>query len=433
MHYILSKMKYLSILTVIILIIFFYFGVFSPLETELEASLNENFNNSVSITELNVENKLNRYKEGAESLSSRTMIKNKFADYKEGNTSLQKLKNYTQDKYTDGAKVLENIVSAFRISENLIIASWGDKDLNNFRDYINYDSQAAEIKILEDELYFLVNSPIIKNEVKLGNDILIYKLKDILNEINKQNIKYNIIYDNNLEKERLIIGDNIKDFRRLLNTNYWLKAKMPKKDLYNTLNSLSIKIIGGFIILLILIITIFYKTLNYTSKEVIKNLKMKAEIDEMLNIYNRTKFMEKLKLETERSHRYKSDVSLIMFDVDYFKEINDNYGHLVGDDILKSLINIVKNEIREVDFLARYGGDEFIIINPETKLKESVKLAERLRFKIENSEFEKIDKVSCSFGVAELREDDDIDSFIKRVDDALYEAKEKGRNKVIKG
>ncbi|HKL75633.1 MAG TPA: GGDEF domain-containing protein [Halanaerobiales bacterium] len=433
MLYIIKRLRKLIIIVIIITALFFYWGVFSPLRTELQSSLRKEFERSVTITEHNVENTFNRYIEGAESISSRTMIKNKLAQYLNSEISLNKLKNYTDEKYSDGIRVLDNILGAYRISNNKIISSWGEENIKNLEDDIKFNNRKTQIKILEDELYFLVNSPIIKNEVKLGNDILIYKLKDILNEINKQNIKYNIIYDNNLEKERLIIGDNIKDFRRLLNTNYWLKAKMPKKDLYNTLNSLSIKIIGGFIILLILIITIFYKTLNYTSKEVIKNLKMKAEIDEMLNIYNRTKFMEKLKLETERSHRYKSDVSLIMFDVDYFKEINDNYGHLVGDDILKSLINIVKNEIREVDFLARYGGDEFIIINPETKLKESVKLAERLRFKIENSEFEKIDKVSCSFGVAELREDDDIDSFIKRVDDALYEAKEKGRNKVIKG
>jgi len=433
MLYIIKRLRKLIIIVIIITALFFYWGVFSPLRTELQSSLRKEFERSVTITEHNVENTFNRYIEGAESISSRTMIKNKLAQYLNSEISLNKLKNYTDEKYSDGIRVLDNILGAYRISNNKIISSWGEENIKNLEDDIKFNNRKTQIKILEDELYFLVNSPIIKNEVKLGNDILIYKLKDILNEINKQNIKYNIIYDNNLEKERLIIGDNIKDFRRLLNTNYWLKAKMPKKDLYNTLNSLSIKIIGGFIILLILIITIFYKTLNYTSKEVIKNLKMKAEFDEMLNIYNRTKFMEKLKLETERSHRYKSDVSLIMFDVDYFKEINDNYGHLVGDDILKSLINIVKNEIREVDFLARYGGDEFIIINPETKLKESVKLAERLRFKIENSEFEKIDKVSCSFGVAELREDDDIDSFIKRVDDALYEAKEKGRNKVIKG
>jgi hypothetical protein len=122
-------MKYLIIFTVIVLILFFYFGVFSPVKTQLEESLNQNFKNSVSITEINVENKLKRCKEGAESLSSRTMIKNKLAEYKAGDLSLQELRGYTQDKYVDGVKVLENIVSAFRISEEEIIASLGEKEL----------------------------------------------------------------------------------------------------------------------------------------------------------------------------------------------------------------------------------------------------------------------------------------------------------------
>ncbi|MGM0410867.1 MAG: GGDEF domain-containing protein [Bacillota bacterium] len=418
---------------IIITAIFFYWGVFSPLRSELQTSLRRELQRSVTITENNVENTFNRFIEGAESLSSRTMIKNKLAQYLKGEISLNELKDYTDKKYEDGARVLDNVVGAFRITDNKVITEWGSKDFNEFKQELKFNNKKTQITILKDKLYFIVNSPIINDDKKIGNDIVIYNLKGLLSDINSQNIKYNIIYEENLDKEKLIVEDNIKNFRQLLNTNYWLKAKMPKKDLYNTLNSLSIKIIGGFIILLLFIIIIFYKTLNYTSKEVIKNLKNKAEIDKMLNIYNRTKFMEKLESEIERFHRYKNDLSLIMFDVDYFKEINDNYGHLVGDNILVSLIDIVKNEIRDVDFLARYGGDEFIIINSQTSREESFKLAERLRSKIKNSKFEKVEEVTCSFGVAELNENDDIDSIIKRVDDALYEAKESGRNKVIKG
>ena len=433
MIYIFKKLRRLIIIVMIITALFFYWGVFSPLRSELQTSLRKEFQRSVTITEHNVENTFNRFIEGTESISSRTMIKNKLDQYLKGEISLNELKDYTDQKYADGAKVLDNILGAFRIADKKIITEWGTKDFNEIVQNLELNNKETQITILDEKLYLIVNSPIIKNGKKLGNDIVIYNLKELLSEINSQNIKYNIIYDKNLDKEKLIMENTIKDFRQLLNTNYWLKAKMPKKDLYNTLNSLSIKIIGGFIVLLLSVIIIFYKTLNHTSKEVIKNLKNKAERDEMLNIYNRTKLMNKLQGEIKRANRYENDLSLIMFDVDYFKEINDKNGHLVGDNILVSIINIVKNEIREVDFLARYGGDEFIIINPETSKEEAAKLAERLRSEIEISEFEKIKNVTCSFGVAELKEDDDIDSFIKRVDDALYEAKERGRNKVIKG
>jgi len=118
-----------------------------------------------------------------------------------------------------------------------------------------------------------------------------------------------------------------------------------------------------------------------------------------------------------------------MFDIDKFKEINDEYGHLIGDRILIRMTELIKTETREIDSFARYGGDEFMIINPETKLKDAVKLAERLRKRIENEDFDEVEKATCSFGVAELKAEDDIDSLLKRVDDYLYKAKEK-RNAV---
>ncbi|PTX14784.1 diguanylate cyclase (GGDEF) domain-containing protein [Halanaerobium congolense] len=435
MHYIFSKMKYLIITTVVVLIIFFYFGVFSPLKTELEESLNQNFKNFVSITEINVENKFSRYKEGAESLSSRTMIRNKLEEYNEKDISLQELKDYTQAKYSDGVKVLENIVSAFRITEGEVIANWGEKDFEIFSSYINYDNQTTEIKILQDNYFIIINSMIKKDNIKLGNDIVVFNFKPLMNKINEQKTDCEIVYSEkkieNLETDKLII-----DYRRLLNTNYWLKSKISKDKLYYTLNKLSFKIIGGFLFLLLIIATAFSKTLTTTSKKIITELEEKvekiteiSETDDMLGIYNRSKFFDVLKSEIYRSRRYENNLSLIMFDVDRFKNINDEYGHLVGDKVLKKTTEIINSQIRELDLFARYGGDEFMILNPETKLNDAVKLAERVRKKIENTDFAEVKDVSCSFGVAELKVEDDIDSLLKRLDDALYKAKEK-RNKV---
>lgn len=435
MHYIFNKMKYLIIFTIIVLIIFFYFGVFSPLKTELEASLNQNFENSVSITEINVENKLSRYIEGAESLSSRTMIRNQLANYKEGNTSLQELKNYTQAKYSDGAKVLDNIVAAFRVSEEIVIASWGKTERNIFKDNIDYDNQTTEIKILNDEGLIVINSVIKTDNDKLGQDIVIFDFKALMNEINKQKIDYQIIYSED-KVEDFETKNLIRNYRRLLNTNYWLKSEISKDELYYNLNNLSFKIIGGFLILLLITAVAFYKVLTISSKRIIFQLQEKvekiteiSETDDMLGIYNRSKLFNGLESEIYRSKRYKNNLSVIMFDIDKFKDVNDNYGHLVGDKILIKITEIIKKEIREIDLFARYGGDEFIILNPETKLNNTVELAERLRKKIENADFFEVKNVSCSFGVAELKTEDNIDSLLKRLDDALYKAKEK-RNEV---
>ncbi|MGM0640924.1 MAG: GGDEF domain-containing protein [Thermotogota bacterium] len=418
-------------MTVIFLILFFYFGVFSPLKNELEDSLNQNFKNSVSITEMNVENKLKRYKEGAESLSSRTMIKNKLAEYKDGEISFQELRDYTKEKYIDGIKVLENVVAAFRISEGETIVSWEEKKVNTLINNITYNNQTTELIFLIEECLVVLNSVIKKDNTKLGHDIVVFDLKSLMNEINKQEANCEIVHNKNknidFETEDILVN-----YRKLLNTNYWLRVETSKSNLYDDLNTLSFKIMGGFIFVFSIFVFIFFITLTTISKKIIKELEDKvkritkiSEKDEMLDIYNRSKFLSVLESEIYRSRRYNHNLSLIMIDIDYFKDINDEHGHLEGDKILIKISNLIKSEIREIDLFARYGGDEFMILNPETKLKDAIKLAERLRKKIEKKIFVKKEKVTCSFGVTELKKDDDIDSLLKRVDDYLYKAKEK--------
>ena len=431
MRKVFSKMKYLIIATIIVLIVFFYFGVFAPLSTELEDSLNENFQNTVSILEINAENELKRYIEGAESLSSRTMIRNELSRYQGGEISFQELQDYTQDKYSDGAGVLENIVSAFRVTEDKVVASWGDEDISSYEEFMNFSIEDTEIKILENNNLALVNTTIEQDNNILGNDIVIFNLESLMNEINTGNINSEFVYDdevsNKVEKENIIV-----EHRRLLNTNYWLKSEIFKGDLYESLNRLSFQIIGGFSLLLLIISFVFYITLTSTSREVINELENKVELiteisetDDMLDIYNRSKFIEVLKGEVYRCQRYNHSLSLIMLDLDCFKGINDKFGHQYADEVLIKVTDIIDNEIREIDLFARYGGDEFMILNPETKLEDAVKLARRLKDKVKNTNFAKIDKLTISFGVVELKSKDDVDSFIKRVDDALYKAKEK--------
>jgi len=130
MNRVFKKINYVAFITIIILILFFYYGVFAPLKSELETTLYKNFESTVSITEINVENKLSRFIEGSESLSSRSMIRNEIQNYKSGNISLLELQNYTKDKYSDGVKVLDNIVSASRVTDNRVIASGG---INHYR------------------------------------------------------------------------------------------------------------------------------------------------------------------------------------------------------------------------------------------------------------------------------------------------------------
>ena len=137
--------------------------------------------------------------------------------------------------------------------------------------------------------------------------------------------------------------------------------------------------------------------------------------------------------EIQRTLRHGTPLSLIMMDLDFFKKINDTYGHLCGDCVLREITMLVNRTIRQYDLFARWGGEEFMILSPNNDMENARQLAERLRTEIEGFDFTSAHSVTCSFGVAEFREGDDIDSFTKRADDALYKAKDKGRNRVELG
>lgn len=158
-----------------------------------------------------------------------------------------------------------------------------------------------------------------------------------------------------------------------------------------------------------------------------------AYTDSLTKIYNRLHFAHFLDAEIDKVKRYGGTFSIIFFDLDYFKEVNDNYGHLAGDEVLEKVTEIVAKANRSADIFARYGGEEFIILTPETNLSGALIHAERLRNDIEQYEFKNIGHISSSFGVTEFNPDkDDVDSLLARADKALYLAKEYGRNRVEK-
>ena len=120
-----------------------------------------------------------------------------------------------------------------------------------------------------------------------------------------------------------------------------------------------------------------------------------------------------------------------MLDIDHFKSVNDTYGHDVGDAVLVKFSEIISQTIRENDVVGRWGGEEFLLICPETYIKQSSELAELLRTRIENSDFPIVGRKTASFGVAAYKEEESITELLKQADNALYQAKENGRNQVI--
>ena len=163
----------------------------------------------------------------------------------------------------------------------------------------------------------------------------------------------------------------------------------------------------------------------------IQKIKDEASKDSLTNLFNRGKFEEILIHEMELANSIKQALSIIFIDIDYFKNINDEHGHDVGDEVLKSLAKILHDNMRYSDSVSRWGGEEFVVLLQATPINESKKIAEKLRTKVSKNNFDTIGHLTISLGVTEYIFDESDKDFIKRADEALYEAKDAGRDKVI--
>lgn len=215
----------------------------------------------------------------------------------------------------------------------------------------------------------------------------------------------------------------------------WVPIKYDKSIDY----SLVWKIIIGAIIAIILII--YWNTKIIKANRLLKQARNDIEeknkelerlviTDKLTNLYNRRKLDELLQTEIYRSERFEHTFGIAILDIDHFKKVNDTYGHLVGDRVLIEISNILKKYLRKTDFVGRFGGEEFIIICPESEKEGITKLMEDFRLHIENHHFEKVGKKTASFGITLFKKGDTIESLIKRADIALYKAKNNGRNRI---
>ena len=184
--------------------------------------------------------------------------------------------------------------------------------------------------------------------------------------------------------------------------------------------------IGQMLLFVFLVVFIVYYRLSQ------KKIEEMAIFDSLTKLYARGPFMQMVGTEFERYKRYRNPFSLIMIDVDHFKSINDNYGHNIGDVILSAIASIMQSTIRKTDFIGRYGGEEFIVLLPDTKCKNAADVAEKMRLMISENSFHSAGMVTVSCGVVEISEQvQSIEELINEADKNLYTAKHDGRNRVI--
>lgn len=206
--------------------------------------------------------------------------------------------------------------------------------------------------------------------------------------------------------------------------NHWVSVRFEKGTDYQLLLKWVLLVI--FIASLIL-----YR--NYTLQIYNKKLQKMAQTDKLTQLYNRLKIDQDLDRQKALSNRYNYTFSVIIIDIDFFKEINDSYGHLTGDSVLIEFALLLKNNIRKVDIAGRWGGEEFLIICPNSSKSSVKKLAEKLRLIIEKNTFKNVNiKITASFGAAQYNQkDNSIQTLVNLADKALYKAKSNGRNQVV--
>ncbi len=241
---------------------------------------------------------------------------------------------------------------------------------------------------------------------------------------------------------RIMVRKDLKELIPLINRAIDAIPKEQKEIIYTKWVSvhyqkgISLKkvllLFGAVLLILILIAGwVIHLKKEIARRELLeKELERLATVDKLTSIYNRYKTDLSLEEQIEIAKRYKRPLSIIFFDIDFFKNINDLYGHKIGDEVLKELAQFVSGKLRKSDIFGRWGGEEFLIILPETPKNEAIKLAEKLRKQIQMYSFDKIDKLTCSFGVTTLKDDDNSETIISRVDQKLYKAKQNGRNRV---
>ncbi len=341
-------------------------------------------------------------------ISNETLIKLinlRIDGYIDKNIGINKLENnldLVANKINYNLKMLEKerlLFETLNIVEDFIILT----DLNDilyintpFLNFVNLTSlEEFNIK------YPLLDGVLISyNGIKYSSSLFV----DMINTVS--NITGNRVTDDN-KKMIIVIEQNDRD------KNSYLLFEMKVK----TVGSNKFR-------------SIIFTNIN-DSLDKINHYEDIINYDDLTKIYNRKKF--NLDLENSVNYAIKglNKLSLIIFDIDNFKLVNDLYGHLTGDTVLIDIAELISMSIRSTDNIYRYGGDEFVIIMQNCDINNAYNTAERLRVMIESYQFNDTNKITSTFGIAEFRESDNIKSFIKRADDALYKGKSNNKNCVI--
>lgn len=421
-------------LLVLITLLLTVYGIFFPMKKEIELNVLDNFN-LLSETKIDTfMSSIDKSVQGAKSLSSRTVIRNKIVEYLEGDINFEDLKNFTQDKYLDGVKAIENVAYAVRIVDNKVVSAYYDnpeKVVNINR--LEFNNQVEYDLILKDSSISLeVISPIFNNQQIIGYDLVGYGLDGVIELLNRDEVKL-AVSEKGLERKYLETHTDIFEdasniyYVQGFDEQYEMIVYQSKDRLFSSQDNLTrrsiIFIVSGYLFIFLII---YLFVINY-SKKMIQDLSMDRDLyknhadrDTLTGANTRlffNSFVEK--------HPFESGL-LILIDLDHFKKINDIYGHSTGDEVLKTVVTVFKTSIRSDDLVIRYGGDEFILFLRKNERNDGLETIKRIKtelYKQKTFEF----AIEFSYGISFVESMEHIDDNIKEADAIMYGYKQKSK------
>lgn len=429
------KNRILISILVLLVSLGMYFILFMPEHHTLKDVTLENFYYVSDAKYENINNVIISNVESTEFMSSRTVIKNAIADYIDGLISFRELYDFSYDKYEDGYEVMEYVVEALRIVDGQILLDLGET-------FVDTDKIVTEVEglrelryelVYENERSMIVYSPIFAEDDIYGYDVIVFDLEEVLLDIQEPDY---IVGLTNTDTNQIVFLEGFEYiyqeyghyiYSREVSDNHSLVISIDESVLYGNLNQLLLRNLVLSVFIIAVVMFIGNALLIRNTKELVKKLssqhdmyKDKAMTDNLTKTYSR-QFLDQIMYDGTLKV---SETVIVMIDINYFKDVNDRYGHLVGDEVLKFIGFQLTKTFEKDDFVVRYGGDEFLVFVKSKNLDAVVNI-----FRNFNAVLNQISEydfgLSISYGISFVDSLGNLDEGIREADKALYKNKEK--------
>lgn len=430
-----------SFAVILVIYIVSYIVVYEPLETRLEIEIDQNFVLHVENAQTVANTYLDNLSNSSTSVSNRVMIKNKIVEYNDGFIDFSELKTFTEGYYTQSTVDVHDLIDSARIVDDMYLINFNDPVFEDYvTEYHHLDTDLTmDLINLDGTDLIIACSPIVLDGTVLGHDMLIYDITDFLESLVLEN--YTFVFEKlegDYEIEKLIYEDKHVEYH--VEVSYLEEVLVGEID-YAVLREPTIQLSRNSIVFTAIIISIAFAVMYFVIMQTYDKLIIRiksdsnkfeelAKKDTLTNAWNRSYFIdwiEKYALQTEQKS------AIVMLDIDKFKFINDTYGHHVGDDVLITLVNVISNNLRTTDviarqeednYVARFGGDEFIIFLPNCNVENAGKVMRKIEKSLKSvSEFDFV--ISISYGIVSYCRECDVEEALKEADELMYKMKNK--------